>query len=100
VWPALPVFSLASSVVFYKGNLNGQVIPLKDDAYITQTLANIWAEFDGQYCVLATKILAFKQLWEQDLSVYNELVHQLAGYIEDINENGMRKALNNLIKET
>ncbi len=41
-WPTLLVKSLAALLVFYKGEFNGETIPLKDDPSILETFKSAW----------------------------------------------------------
>ncbi|MCL2520384.1 MAG: tagaturonate reductase, partial [Spirochaetaceae bacterium] len=91
-WPMMPLFSLAAAIRFYKGELNGQPIELKDDAYIIEAAKAAWAKFDG-YKGVVQSFMRLEKLWGKDLSLNNEVVEIVANYLEAIDKTGMREAL-------
>ncbi|MBN3582684.1 tagaturonate reductase [Algoriphagus aestuarii] len=65
-WPPLLVKSLAALLVFYKGEVNGEFIPLKDDPAILEFFKEAWKLPTTEASV--HKILSEDTYWGLDLS--------------------------------
>ncbi|MDW7693907.1 tagaturonate reductase [Flammeovirgaceae bacterium SG7u.111] len=96
---ALPkklVFSLASLISFYKGDRNGEEIPLKDNQDVLDLYKELWTNCDGSkeaIAVLAEKVLAYEPVWKQDLNKVPGLTDLTAEYVSLIQEKGMQEAI-------
>ncbi|MFK7983942.1 MAG: tagaturonate reductase [Saprospiraceae bacterium] len=97
--PKRLIFALASMIHFYKGENNGQPIPLKDDATAIAFLQGLWQECDGSataFTTLAKKVLQWEQNWGQDLSLIEGFVEELSHSLISIEEIGIKDAISNL----
>lgn len=96
---ALPeklVFSLASLIVFYKGELNGKTIALNDDQDILDFFSKQWTACDGSEAALrqlVEAVLSNTNFWGQDLTKVAGLVEKTALNLGDILLHGMRDVL-------
>lgn len=83
------VFSLASLISFYKGDLKGQSFDLRDSDEVKEYFKGVWAKVDGSeesYKLLAQEVLAKKSYWVQDLSEIEGFVPALASKLQQIQE--------------
>ena len=99
VLPTRIVFGLSALILFYKGNYNGQAIPLKDDVETLQFFASTWKEFDDKRLSLkdcVALILGNRALWGEDLTQYGPMVDLVSKYTAAISQHGVKKALANL----
>jgi len=83
--PAALAFSLASLIVFYRGD--GYDIP--DNSEIVAFFKDIWTNCDDMHA-LAEKVLAKADFWGKDLSKITGLTDKIANYLTDIARNGIR----------
>ncbi|MCO6490763.1 MAG: tagaturonate reductase [Phaeodactylibacter sp.] len=94
--PRRIVFSLAALIYFYKGERNGQSIPLQDDDWVIGFLKAQWDQNDGTAKgmeKLAEAVLQWEEAWGQDLSETPGLQALLAKYLFAIERDGMEKAV-------
>ena len=87
---------MAAMIYFYKGERNGQPIPLKDDPTAITFLQDLWTNCDGSptaFADLATKVLQWEKTWGQDLSLINGFTEALTRHLIQIQEVGMEKAI-------
>ena len=94
--PKRLVFALAAIIHFYKGENNGQPIPLKDDAKAIAYLQGLWQECDGSaaaFATLAKKVLQWEQNWGQDLSLIDGFEEALSRCLIRIEELGVEEAV-------
>ena len=94
--PKRLVFAMAAKIYFYKGERNGQPIPLKDDPTAITFLQDLWTNCDGSptaFADLATKVLQWEKTWGQDLSLINGFTEALTRHLIQIQEVGMEKAI-------
>ena len=89
-------FALASLIRFYKGNWNGQEMPLNDNTDIIKTFAKIWELND--YTQIAEKTLKNQDFWGEDLTKIVDLLPAIALALEEIENLGIEKAFNNFSK--
>ncbi len=96
---ALPkgmVLSFASLLRFYKGEINGQQIPLKDERWATDFLQNCWQNYDatkeglGQ---MAEQILQWEEAWDVDLNTVPGLHEMLVNYLHQMDSIGVRETV-------
>ncbi|MDG2948731.1 tagaturonate reductase [Bisgaard Taxon 10/6] len=89
-------FSLAALIAFYRGERDGQAIPLQDDEYWLVNFKTWWQEVSAgniSLFQLVHHVLKQEAHWEQDLTVIPQLVETVARQLETILEKGMRQAL-------
>lgn len=94
--PKRLTFALAALLAFYRGERNGDAIPLKDDEKWLTFFSENWAKLKaGQlsYADLVTAALADAEHWEQDLTKVPGLVEQVTESLQQIVEKGAREAL-------
>jgi tagaturonate reductase len=60
------ITSFAALICFYKGEWNGETIPLKDSADVISIMQDAWQERSAANTV--TKILSNTALWDSDLT--------------------------------
>lgn len=89
--PKRLLFSLAALIAFYKGERNGEAIPLKDDAAVLEFFKTQWATNDIPAITKAT--LQNTSFWGEDLTAYNGLEAAVAENLQDIISKGMETAL-------
>lgn len=102
----LPVhlaFSLAALMAFYTGteirdkaligHRDGQEYQILDDAAVLDFFAKNSSKEAAEY---AHAVLANQDFWGQDLSAIPGVEEKITSYLEDIRENGMRKAMENI----
>lgn len=92
---ALPkriVFAFAALIRFYKGELNGETIPLKDDPAVVMWLQEQW-QSSKDIWGLTEKVLANTTLWEQDLTQIDGLTDLLSIYLAQIDMDGIETAI-------
>lgn len=98
--PEALVFSMASMVHFYKGERNGEEIPLKDDPDAISFLKNEWHQCDlteSGFLKMAENILKWEYAWQQDLSQVGAYKELLADFLFKIEKEGMQAALKALL---
>ncbi len=91
---ALPkrlLFSLAALIAFYKGERNGEAIPLKDDASALEFFKAQWATNNVPAIVKAT--LQNTDFWGEDLTKYDGLTELVTKYLENIVNKGIETAI-------
>lgn len=89
-------FALAALIAFYRGERDGQVIPLQDDEIWLVNFKNWWQQVaSGELSLhqLVHNVLKQAEHWEQDLTQIPQLVDTVAVQLEMIVEKGMRSAL-------
>lgn len=92
------LFSLAAIIEFHKGRRGEEPIALKDDPAYLGHWSALWAEFDGDCVKLAEKVLSWKDAWEEDINkLHPDIAAVVGGYLEDIEKNGMRKAVEGFV---
>ncbi len=91
---ALPkrlLFSLAALIAFYKGERNGEAIPLKDDASALEFFKAQWATNNVPAIVKAT--LQNTDFWGEDLTKYDGLTELVTKFLENIVNKGIETAI-------
>ncbi|MDR1835179.1 MAG: tagaturonate reductase [Fusobacteriaceae bacterium] len=90
--PKRLAFALAALIRFYKGvRENGDPIPLKDDKVFLDLYAELWKTKD--YRKIAETVLGLKDHWDLDLNTIPGFTDTVAGYLEKIDTEGVKKAL-------
>lgn len=94
--PKKMFFSLASMVVFFEGNRDGETYPTNDNAEFIEMYSRMWSEYDGTLddaIKIAKEFLGMENHWEMDLNSVDGLTDYVANAIYDIKTNGMKKAI-------
>jgi tagaturonate reductase len=91
--PPRIVLALAALIVFYKGEWQGEVIDLQDDADRLDFFRKIWATEDDDPANIAKAVLAREAWWGQDLNQIEGLTERLSKYIQLICGKGMYRTL-------
>ncbi|MEC3905432.1 tagaturonate reductase [Tamlana sp. 2201CG12-4] len=94
--PQCLLFSLAALIAFYKGERNGEAIPLKDDQSALDFFREQWAI--GDIATVAKATLQNTNFWGQDLTQYNGLLEEVTKNLENIVNSGMQTALQSFKK--
>lgn len=90
--PKRLLFSLAALIRFYKGvRENGDAIQLRDDKHHLDMYADLWQE--NNYENIAKSVLGLENHWDMDLNLVQGMTELVAKYLENIDKNGVKKAL-------
>jgi tagaturonate reductase len=73
--PSRLLYSLAALILFYKGEWQGQLIPLNDTPAILEFFKKTWSSQDPSFVVL--QVLSNKELWNTDLTA-------IAGFADEV----------------
>lgn len=90
------LFSLASLIVFFKGNRNGEKIPLNDNKEFLKLYKRLWETYDGTLQSIKNivkKILSLEYHWGMDLNKIEGLEEYVSNSVYSILNDGMSKAL-------
>jgi tagaturonate reductase len=87
--PERIVFAFAALLQFYKGEWQGQRIPLNDDPAMISRLQQLWTSGPGA-------ILCDETLWGQDLSRLTGLPDKVSDYLSRIEAEGIASILKSL----
>lgn len=90
------VFGLASMIVFYRGNRDGQKIDLKDNEDILELYSKVWNDFDGSkesVDKIVTEVLGYQKNWKMDLNTVDGLNSLTSQYVYSIVTKGIKKAI-------
>lgn len=94
--PPRLTFALAALIAFYRGERNGEVYPVQDDAEWIARFQKLWAQHrDGQLSTqdLVTSVLSVESHWQQDLTQVLGLTAQVTANLDAILRDGMRSAV-------
>lgn len=94
--PKCLTFSLAAMIAFYRGQRDGQPIPLQDDDWILAMYAKLWQQHSEKVITtkqLVTEVLSQSQHWECDLTKVPDLIDTVTTEVDTILIKGMRAAL-------
>ena len=90
--PKRLLLSLAALIRFYKGvRENGDVIQLRDDRHHLDMYADLWQE--NNYENIVKSVLGLENHWDMDLNSVEGMTELVAKYLENIDKNGVKKAL-------
>ncbi|WP_407535897.1 tagaturonate reductase [Cetobacterium somerae] len=90
--PKRLLFSLAALIRFYKGvRENGDAIQLRDDRHHLDMYADLWQE--SNYENIVKSVLGLENHWDMDLNSVEGMTELVAKYLENIDKNGVKKAL-------
>ena len=90
------LFTFAAMCVFYKGKRGSDDIALTDSEQNLAFWQKVWQSGDMKQ--VAIQALQNEALWGQNLAT-EQNVTDVASYLTDIENNGMRKALQNFLNK-
>lgn len=97
--PPLMSTALAALICFYRGTLDGQSYPIKDDQPFLELYQELWSPAGenpvdiNQATTIARRVLELDQHWETKLLSLDGLLTQVAADIVSITTKGMRETL-------
>lgn len=94
--PARLTFALAALIAFYRAERNGERYPVQNDAHWLERYQQLWTQHHDKQVTtreLVSSVLSVSEHWEQDLTLVNGLVDQVAQDLEAILSKGMREAV-------
>ncbi|PPK88751.1 tagaturonate reductase [Neolewinella xylanilytica] len=100
--PHRMVIALAALIRFYRGDRNGQEIPLKDDAWAIAFLQQAWKNTEpteAGMLQLSDQVLGWERAWEQDLRNYAGLKQALAEALLRMEKKGMEATVAESLKK-
>jgi len=99
-FPKCMAFSLASSLVFFRGKRQEETIHLKDDQKFLDFYGSVWSRYDAGTLTVREVVEAFLDLdghWDMDLNEIPNLTDQVTKAVENILTNGMEAALKSVL---
>ncbi len=84
-WPMNLTHAFAALIRFYKGETQGELIPLKDDKPVLAFFQEIWKEDDLE--TIVTKTLSKEEFWGMDLNQHKGLKESVLENLIRLNEN-------------
>lgn len=99
ILPKKLVFSLAALINFYRGKRGEDIIQLKDDQEYLALYEKLWQGYPETNSLrsITHSVLALTDLWGSDLNIIQGLTEQVTHDLELITEQGMQKALAEVI---
>lgn len=97
--PKRIVFGLSALIRFYKGEIDGEKIPLKDDQKVLDFFISRWDKRDSNelsLTELSQQILGKSAIWKEDLTTIGGLVEAVSENLKKIENEGIRKSLKEL----
>ncbi len=94
------VVSLAALMAFYRGEINGKDIPIKDEDYIISFFNTNWKKFDANeigVSKLVNEFLSNPMIWGEDLTSINGLNEKTTYYLDRILNEGMLEVVRTII---
>ena len=94
--PPRLTFALAALLAFYRGERNGEVYPLQDDAHWLRRFSGLWSDVrNGSLPLigLVETVLADEEHWGRDLNTVPGLTAKVTEQLQAIDDRGMRDAL-------
>ena len=94
--PPRLTFALAALLAFYRGERNGEVYPLQDDAHWLSRFSGLWSDVrNGSLPLigLVETVLADEEHWGRDLNTVPGLTAKVTEQLQSIEDLGMRDAL-------
>ena len=95
------LFALAGMIVFFKGERNGETIPLKDNPEFLELYKVLWSRYDGtreSVNWIVEEFLGLEYHWEMDLNQFEGLTKFVAESVYKIVNEGMEKTLKGVIR--
>ena len=78
------IFSLAALIRFYKGEWQGQTIPVSDTDQVMRFMNEAWSSPDTK--TTTKQILSNISFWDQDLTLIPGLLDTVSSYVKQIDE--------------
>ena len=97
--PRRIVFAFSALIRFYKGEIDGEKIELKDDPNTIDFFASQWKAYDAQHQDLkafTTKILSNTSIWGENLTGLEHLVETVTDNLEAIENKGVLESIKSL----
>ncbi|WP_439236127.1 tagaturonate reductase [Lonepinella koalarum] len=94
--PPRLTFAFAALIAFYRGQRNGETIPLQDDEIWLNNYKQWWGQYETGHLSLSQLVcyvLAQEKHWQQDLRLIPQLADTLTEQLTMIIQQGMRTAL-------
>jgi tagaturonate reductase len=94
--PPRLTFALAALLAFYRGERNGEMYPLQDDAHWLSRFSGLWSDVrNGSLPLigLVETVLADEEHWGRDLNTVPGLTVKVTEQLQAIEDRGMRDAL-------
>jgi len=100
--PAILCFGFAALIEFYRGGMkngkyygarNGEKYEIRDDAEVLRFFADAWKSGS-----VTQKVLSNAVLWGKDLTTVDGLLDKVEGYLQNIEELGMKNAVKALME--
>ncbi len=94
--PSKLCFSLAATLAFYKGEVNGREIALNDDQSVLDYSKTAWAKYDGSEESLKSVTIAFlsnEDFWGQDLATVEGMLTLVVENLQNILDKGVKEIL-------
>ncbi|TRZ46205.1 tagaturonate reductase [Robertkochia solimangrovi] len=89
-------FSFAALIRFYKGEWQGETLPVNDNAEIVAFFNEVWKEND--YLIITEKVLKNASFWDEDLSMRPDLTEAVAKALELIDTKGIEGGYQSFVK--
>ncbi|MEL6721437.1 MAG: tagaturonate reductase, partial [Bacteroidota bacterium] len=90
-------FALACTILFYKGEYDGEEIALKDDQLVLDKLKSLWANHADEPEKVVQSILRWSDFWGQDLSSYKGFKELVIKFIKEIMSEGVSVSLKRIL---
>jgi len=74
---------------FYKGDWNGEILPVQDDSLVVEFIQSKWEHNETKTTVEA--VLSQSELWGQDLSKISNLSSKLTEIIDSFDSIGIEE---------
>ncbi|MDT0687194.1 tagaturonate reductase [Autumnicola psychrophila] len=87
--PLRLTFAFACLIRFYKGEWNGEILPVKDDEKTTSELKQAWEL--NSYNEIAERVLKNGNFWDRDLTEVPQLKEKVASALELIDHKGIEE---------
>ena len=92
------VLALAALIRYYKGELRGEAVGLRDDPEAIAFIKEAWASAKGDVAAVVDQVLSAEHFWGQDLTQVDGLAEKTASYLEEINSDDPSEALMKLLR--
>ena len=89
-------FAFACLIRFYKGEWNGESLPVQDDKAVLENLKKVWELHS--YKEISQQVLQNTGFWDKDLTELPELQEQIALALELIESKGIEKGFNDFVE--
>lgn len=96
ILPPRLTFALAALLAFYRGERDGEIYPLQDDAHWLSRFSELWSSVHtGELSLtgLVETVLADEEHWGRDLNTVPGLTAKVTEQLQAIEDRGMRDAL-------